>query len=184
VFSFVTGHFQLHQFGNPLNQATTKFLNRHPEFWDGKNGHALATAGVALEHLGCTEWRDSEDHKDFVQWNAVDPELVYTSNDTMAQLYTDCLQTRKLTRTLLLRPKNMIHFGEGQPIYKKGIPSVALCPGPDYLCNVAPDGYINKLNYDMMVEQIETFVRLIETLDQKSRADLGKKQGFAWCIRF
>ncbi|MEG1663513.1 MAG: hypothetical protein RR338_05950, partial [Clostridia bacterium] len=26
VFSFVTGHFQLHQFGNPVNQATTKFL--------------------------------------------------------------------------------------------------------------------------------------------------------------
>lgn len=184
VFSFVTGHFQLHQFGNALNQATTKFLNTHREFWDGKEGNMKAVAGVTLEHLGCSEWRDNEDHSRFEKISDVDPELIYVSNDTMAKLYLEQLEGRKHTKTLLLRPKNLVHFGEGQPIYKKGIPSVSLCPGPDYLCNVAEKGYIEKINYDMMYEQIETFCKLIEVLDDKTRQDLGKKQGFAWGLKF
>ncbi len=184
VFSFVTGHFQLHQFGNALNQATTKFLNAHRDFWDGKEDNMEAVAGVTLEHLGCSEWRDNKDHSAFEKISDVDPELIYVSNDTMAKLYLEQLEGRKHTKTLLLRPKNMVHFGEGQPIYKKGIPSVALCPGPDYLCNVAPNGYIEKINYDMMYEQIETFCRLIEVIDNKQRKDLGKKQGFAWGLKF
>lgn len=183
-FSFVTGHFQLHQFGSGLFQATGKYLMKHKEFWDGKNGHALATAGVALEHLGCTEWHDTEDKKSYVKVNDVDPELVYTSNEIMSNLYLDALKGREHTRTLMLRPKNMVHFGEGQPIWKKGIPSIGLCPGPDYLCNVDPNGYIDKTNYDMFEEQIQTFAKVLETLDKKERADLGKKDGCAWGLRF
>jgi len=49
---------------------------------------------------------------------------------------------------------------------------------------VAPNGYIEKINYDMMYEQIETFCRLIEVIDNKQRKDLGKKQGFAWGLKF
>lgn len=187
IFSFITGHFQLHQFGNPLNQATTRFLNQHPEFWDGKDGNALATAGVALEHLGCTQWTDNEDHTEWIKVSDLDPELVYTSNKKMAEIYTECLKetrTAENCKTLLLRPKNLIHFGEGQPIYKKGIPSISLCPGSDYLCNIAPNGYIDKCNYDMFEKQIETFAVTIEKLDKMERKDLGKKQGFAWGFRF
>lgn len=184
VFSFVTGHFQLHQFGNALNQATTRFLNSHPEFWDGNIGHCQAVAGLTMEHLGCTEWRDSLDKKRFMKLSDVDPELVYTSNDRMAQLYLECLDNRKYAKELLLRPKNFIHFGEGQPIYKKGIPSISLCPGPDYLCNVADDGYIEKINYQMMEEQINTFRILIEKLDKAKREDLGFKQAFDFGFKF
>lgn len=184
VFSFVTGHFQLHQFGNALNQATTKFLDAHPEFWDGRDGHWQAVAGLTLEHLGCTEWRDNADHTKFEKLNDVDPELVYTSNEIMSDIYVKELEKRTLTRTLMLRPKNLVHFGEGQPIYKKGIPSISLCPGPDYLCNVAPRGYIEKINYELMYQQIETFRNVAEVLDKKSRAELGRKQGFSWGFVF
>jgi hypothetical protein len=184
VFSFITGHFQLHQFGSGLFQATGKFLRRHPELWNGKNGGALATAGVALEHLGCTEWRDTPDKKQFVQVSEIDPELVYTSNQKMAEIYLDAIKDRTQTKTLVLRPKNMVHFGEGQPIWKVGIPSIALCPGPDYLCNNAPSGYIEKTNYTLFSEQIETFRRVIETLDKKSRAELGKSDGSAFGFKF
>ena len=184
VFSFNTGHYQLNQFGNAMNQVTTKFLENHHEFWDGKEGHMLATAGVTLEHLGCTEWRDNPEHTEFRKVNDVDPELVYTSNEIMSNLYVDCLKGRTQTRTLMLKPKNLVHFGEGQPIYKRGIPSIGLCPGPDYLCNDAPDGYIDKINYDMMYEQIDTFRKVIEKLDKMDRKDLGKKQGFAFGFKF
>ena len=184
VFSFVTGHFQLKQFGDALNQATTKFLNKHREFWDGYEGHMLATAGVTLEHLGCTEWRDNADHTAFVKVSDVDPELVYTSNDYMKDIYMEAVQGRQYTKTLCLRPKNLVHFGEGQPIYKKGIPSISLCPGPDYLCNDADDGYIDKINYDMALEQIDTFRKVIERLDTESRESIGKSQFFNFGFRF
>lgn len=184
VFSFVTGHFQLHQFGNALNQATTKFLNAHKELWDGKNGNMQAVAGVTLEHLGCSQWGDNDEHTAFICKGSVDPELVYTSNNIMANIYMEQLKDRKHTKTITLCPKNMIHFGEGQPIYKKGIPSISLCPGPDYLCNNAEDGYIDKINYDMMYEQIDTFRKVIEVLEHKTRKDLGRKQGFYFGLRF
>lgn len=184
VFSFVTGHFQLNQFGDAMNQATTKFLNAHREFWDGKEGNMQAVAGLTMEHLGCTEWRDNAEHTEFVKISDIDPELVYTSNKKMAELYKEAIKDRKMTRTLLLQPKNLVHFGEGQPIYKKGIPSISLCPGPDYLCNNAADGYIAKLNYEMMYEQIDTFRKLIEIIDNKTRQDLGKRDGFAWGFTF
>lgn len=184
VFSFVTGHFQLHQFGNALNQATTKFLNAHPEFWAGKEGGWEAVAGLTLEHLGCTEWRDTPNKKEFVKVSDVDPELVYTSNKIMSDLYIEQCKGRSQVKTLMLRPKNLIHFGEGQPIYKKGIPSASLCPGPDYLCNVAPNGYIDKINYEMMSEQIDTFRKMVEVIDGKTRKELGRRQGFAIGLRF
>ncbi|MFA6866817.1 MAG: hypothetical protein WCR54_04800 [Clostridia bacterium] len=184
VFSFVTGHFQLHQFGNALNQATTRFLNVHPEFWDGEAGNYQAIAGLTMEHLGCSEWRDDEKHENFIKLDDTDPELVYTSNEIMSRMYIDCIKDRKYVKALMLRPKNMVHFGEGQPIYKKGIPSISLCPGPDYLCNVAPNGYIDKINYDMMAEQIDTFRKLIELLDTKKREELGFKQKFNFGIKF
>ena len=184
VFSLVTGHFQLNQFGDPMNQATTKYLNAHRELWDGKGDNLSAVAGLTLEHLGCSEWRDSADHKQFVRVSEVDPELVYTSNKTMADIYMEAIQNRRFTKTLLLQPKNMVHFGEGQPIYKKGIPSISLCPGPDYLCNNAPGGYIEKLNYEMMYEQIDSFRKAIEIIDKKSRKELGRKDGFAWGFIF
>lgn len=184
VFSLVTGHFQLNQFGDPMNQATTKFLNAHRELWDGKGNNLSAVAGLTLEHLGCTEWRDSADHKQFEKVSDVDPELVYTSNKIMADIYLDAIKDRRFTKTLLLQPKNLVHFGEGQPIYKKGIPSISLCPGPDYLCNNAPDGYIDKLNYEMMYEQIDSFRKVIEIIDTKSRKELGHRDGFAWGFIF
>ncbi len=178
VFSFVTGHFQLNQFGDALNQASSAFLDDHKEYWDGKGDNLRAVAGLTLEHLGCTDWADNEDHSEFRKVNDVAPELVYTSNDITARLYYDIIKKRQMTRTLLLSPKNLVHFGEGQPIYKRHIPSISLCPGPDYLCNIAPNGYIDKINYQLFAEQVETFKYIIEVLQNKSRGELGTNDWF------
>ena len=130
------------------------------------------------------QWADNEDHTHFVKVSDVDPELVYASNDYMKDIYIEAVQGRKYTKTLVLRPKNFVHFGEGQPIYKKGIPDLSLCPGPDYLCNDANDGYIDKINYDMMEEQIETFRKVIERLDNESRKSIGKNDFYSLGFRF
>lgn len=184
VFSFITGHFQLNQFGNSLKQATNRFLSAHKNFWDGKDGHRKAVAGLCMEHLGCTEWRDDSEHSKFIKVDDVDPELVYVANNKLAEIYKSALINRKFCKTLILKPKNLVHFGEGQPMYRVGIPTISLCPGPDYLCNVAPDGYIEKINYDLMEEQILTFKKLIEILDKKTPDEIGKKDGFSFGFIF
>lgn len=184
VFSFITGHFQLNQFGNSLKQATNRFLSSHREFWDGKEGHQKAVAGLCMEHLGCSEWRDDFEHKSYIKVDDVDPELIYVANKKLAELYKSALADRKLCKTLILRPKNLVHFGEGQPMYRVGIPTISLCPGPDYLCNDAPDGYIDKINYDLMEEQIRTFKNLIEILDKKTPEEIGKSDGFSFGFTF
>ncbi|MDD3946878.1 MAG: hypothetical protein PHI19_03470 [Clostridia bacterium] len=183
IFSFITGHFQLPQFGSPLNQATNRFLKKHREFWDGKGCHRKAVAGVSIEHLGCTEWRDSKDRKEYMKVSDIDPELVFVANSKLNKLYLDCLKERKNVKTMTLKPKNFVYFGEGQPLYLVGIPTISLCPGPDYLCTNSPTGYLEKMNYELMTEQVETFKKVIERLDTMPKKEIGRCEPFAFGVK-
>jgi hypothetical protein len=183
VFSFVTGHFQLPQFGSPMLQATNRFLRKHTELWLGIGGAAKAVAGVSIEHLGCTEWRDSPDHKEYLKVDDIDPELVFVANKKLNDVYLAACEGRKHLKTLTLRPKNLVYFGEGQPMYMAGIPTISLVPGPDYLCTNAPDGYLDKLNFDLMEEQIATFSKVIERLDKMSKKEIGRPDLFAYGLK-
>ncbi|OYP43593.1 hypothetical protein CG709_04365, partial [Lachnotalea glycerini] len=58
VFAFVTGHFRLPDFKG-TSQATSMWMQDHPELWDGKEGHMKAVAGITVEHLGSMEWKDN-----------------------------------------------------------------------------------------------------------------------------
>jgi len=183
VFSFVTGHFQLPQFGSPMLQATNRFLWKHTELWLGLGGAAKAVAGVSIEHLGCTEWRDSPDHKEFVKTDDIDPELVFVANKKLNDVYLAACDGRKHLKTLTLRPKNLVYFGEGQPMYIAGIPTISLVPGPDYLCTNAPDGYLDKLNFDLMEEQIATFAKVVARLDSMSKKEIGRPDLFTYGLK-
>lgn len=180
VFSFVTGHFQLPQFGSAMNQATNRFLKKHKELWNGVGDNAKAVAGVSIEHLGCTEWRDCEDHKSFEKVSDIDPELVFVANKKMNDVYKKAVEGRKNIKAMTLKPKNLVYFGEGQPMYMARIPTISLVPGPDYLCTNSPDGYIDKINYDLMEEQIATFKKCIEILDGMSQKEIGKSEFFTF----
>lgn len=81
---------------------------------------------------------------------------------------------------MTLKPKNLVYFGEGQPMYIAGIPTISLVPGPDYLCTNAPDGYVDKINYDLMEEQIATFKKCIELLDNMSEKEIGRSEIFTF----
>jgi hypothetical protein len=174
LFVFVTGHFQLEQFGLNHRQATSRWLRDHPELWEGKEGHARAVAGLTLEHLGCMEWSDNRDKTDFLPTGRIAPELVYTANKELAALYLQALQGRKKVRTVLLRPRNRIYFGEGQPLFQEGIPTVSLIPGPDYLCTAPDHAEADKIDGELMYEQIETFAKLMMELDKTSVDKIGK----------
>lgn len=86
VFVFVTGHFQIPQFGIQ-GQATTRWLQDHPELWDGEGGHQKAVAGLTLEHLGCREWKDNQEISQYSDTGNLETELVYTANEMMNTIY-------------------------------------------------------------------------------------------------
>lgn len=176
IFVFATGHFQLSQFGINNRQATSRWLNEHPELWNGKNSNKKAVAAVTIEHLGCTEWKDDKKHLIYKQTNPIDIELVYTGNKVMDDIYIKTLKGRKNVRTITLKPKNNIYFGEGQPLFQENIPTISLVTAPDYLCKASPSGEIDKLNPELMYEQIQTFFKVIIEIDKLPKEILGKPE--------
>ncbi|MTG98756.1 MULTISPECIES: hypothetical protein [Myroides] len=174
IFVFATGHFQLPQFGINHRQATSKWLKDHPYLWDGVDSHKKAIAGLTIEHLGSSEWKDNNQHTAYSKTNPIDLELVYTSNKTMDAIYLKALEARNKVRTMTLRPHNTFYFGEGQPLYQVGIPTISLVPAPDYLCKEMPNGDIDKLDKELIYEQTMTFKKIIDILDKVNAKEISQ----------
>ena len=182
IFVFVTGHFRLPKFRTGFDQATSRWLADNREVWkdkSGKHGGYKVVAGCAVEHLGCTEWKDV--NGEYVKTNDIDAEIVYTGNRVMDDIYYAATDGRTMLRTYTLRGHNLMHFGEGQPLFNKKIPEIALVTAPDYLCAVDKTGghHMDKFNLPLMVEQIETFTKCVMLIDEKSAKELGKPQGYS-----
>ena len=178
IFVFVTGHFRLHDFKKNDIQASSKWLKIHRDMWDGKKGHIKAVAGVSVEHLGCTEWKDAEGK--YQQTNDIDVELVYTGNKKMDDIYYEAVKSRNHVRTITLRGHNILHFGEGQPLRYVGIPEIALVTAPDYLTVVSESHEMEKFNLDLMYEQTLTFTEIIHKIDETPSEHLGKPECYTF----
>jgi hypothetical protein len=171
VFVFVTGHFQLPQFG-VAGQATSGWLRSHPEYWDPCTGKR-AVAGLTLEHLGAMQWRDDRRHAAFLPTGRIERELIYTGNTAMAQVYRAASRSRSKSRMVLLKP-GLMYFGEGEPLFNAGIPTLSLVPAPDYLCAVPADGGMDKLDMELLEQQIRTFALAAEILLPMPTAAIGQ----------
>ena len=180
VFAFVCGHFRLASFTHKyslVDQSTSWWLYTHKELWNGKNGNLKAIAGVTLEHFGCTEWKDVDGK--YMKTNDVDIEVVYTGNKVVDEIYYKALEGRTKVRTVTLHPHNFLHFGEGQSLFNVGIPDVALVTAPDYLCVVSDTNEFDKFDYDLMVEQVKTFTKVVELINEKTAKEIGKAQKYS-----
>ncbi len=174
IFVFVTGHFRLPKFRTGFDQATSRWLADNKKVWKGEY---KTVAGCSVEHLGCTEWKDVNGV--YQKTNDIDVELVYTGNKAMDKIYYEAVEGREHLRTLTLRGHNFLHFGEGQPLFNKKIPEIALVTAPDYLCSIAENQHMDKFNLDLMCEQIETFVNCVKIIDTKTAKELGKAQFYS-----
>jgi len=177
IFVFVTGHFRLPVFrmGHlTSNQATGRWLDENKDVWKKQY---KAVAGVCVEHLGCTEWKDRNGV--YQKTNDIDLEIVYTGNKNMDKIYYEAVKDRTMVRTVTCRTHNTMHFGEGQTLCARKVPEIALVTAPDYLCSVDPTGnhHMDKFNLDLMAEQIESFVKIVDILDVTPAKTLGKPQG-------
>jgi hypothetical protein len=164
VFVVATGHFQLPQLGNG-GQATKAWLDHHPELWDGALAHRRAVAGLTLEHLGCLEWKENDLGDSYGPTGQLERELVYATNATMQDVYQAAVKGRTKLRSLVVEPRNGFFLGEGEPLFDVGIPSISLCPVPNYLCAVLKDGGVERLDQELMYQQITTFTKALLQID-------------------
>ncbi len=171
IFAFVTGHFRLPKFRTGFDQATSRFLADFKSLWTKEYS---VIAGCSVEHLGCKEWKDVDGK--YANTSDVDTEIVYTGSDQMDEVYLEAIKNRTLLKTITLRGHNLMHFGEGQPLFNKGIPEIALVTAPDYLCSIAKNAHMDKFNPLLMREQTETFIRCVCLLSEKKKAELGSSQ--------
>lgn len=184
IFLFITGHFRLPSFKSPEGggvQATSKWLACHRSFWDGREGHLKAVAGLSIEHLGCKMWKENE-NGEYAQVGDVETEIVYTGNKTMDDIYFKSLEGRTKVRTLTLRGHNLLHFGEGQPLFNVGIPEIALVTAPDCLCVVSENHEMDKFDPELMRQQIKSFLKMDEMLEELSREEIGTVDGYSTTI--
>lgn len=181
IFVFTTGHFRLPEFKDIRTgsfQSASRWLAMHRELWDGKGNHFKCVANLTLEHMGCKEWRDINGKYKYTGKPEV--ELVYTGNSFVDKLYIDTVKERKSIRTMTLRGHNALHFGEGQNFFTMRIPEISLVPAPYYLCVVSDSHEMEKFDIDLMVEQTETFAKLIEKIEHISSKSLGKSDMYSF----
>ena len=167
IFVFAAGHFRLPDFKDPVGggvQATSRWLADHQDLWNGKRGHLKAVAGVSVEHLGCLDWQP--DAERYEATGEIAPELVYTGNRMMDDVYFSALEGRTRVRTLTLRGHNFLHFGEGQPLFNVHIPEIALVTAPDSLCVVSDSHEMDKFDAELMLEQTQTFLNCLTMIDE------------------
>ena len=177
LFVFITGHFRIPELAvDPKQQATSTWLAQHPELWDGKEGHRRAVAGVTLEHLGAMEWRDDRTRTRYAPTGQPDYELIYTGNEEMERIYQSASRVQTLRRPVTLRPAYDLYLGEGKALYDAGIPTISLVPGPTYLSAARPGGDIDKLNATLAYQQLQTFGRVLEEIEQTPTQQLGTAQ--------
>ena len=181
IFVFVTGHFRLPSFKDSEGggvQATSKWLAAHKSLWDGKDGHYKAVAGLSLEHFGCKMWKKNDEGQ-YAQVGDVETEIVYTGNKTMDDIYVKSLEGRTKVHTLTLRGHNFLHFGEGQPLFNVGIPEIALVTAPDCLCVISDNHEMDKFDPELMRQQIQSFVKMAEMLEELSAEEIGVIDGYS-----
>lgn len=174
IFLFVAGHFRLPDFRDVEGggvQATSRWLADHKDLWNGKRGHLKAVAGLSIEHLGCLDWQPRG--KQYEPTGDIAPELVYTGNRIMDDIYFSALEGRTKVRTLTLRGHNFLHFGEGQPLFNVRIPEIALVTAPDSLCVVSRSNEMEKFDEELMLQQIQTFMNCLTIIDDMPTKAIG-----------
>jgi hypothetical protein len=180
VFAFVTGHFRLPDFKG-TSQATSTWMQAHPELWDGNGGNKKAVAGLTVEHLGSMEWKDNADGL-YKATGEIQTEYTYANNETMEAIWMKTIEDRKKTRTVLLRGHNKFEFGESQPLFEAGIPLIGLIQMPDYLTVNSKNREMDKFNVHLMRDQVQSLLKATLMIDSMPAGQLGKGERYSFFI--
>ena len=144
-----------------------------PEWWSGENGGARAIAGLVIEHLGAlSRVRSSQSEK-----IACEPELTYATNETMQRIMNQAWAGRTTGTVLMAEPNGIFQIGEGEPLYKNGIPAISLASVPQYLLAVTDADVVDT---ELMHEQIGAFAHALLLIDGTATETLGRANQASW----
>ncbi|WP_307215964.1 hypothetical protein [Microbacterium sp. SORGH_AS_0888] len=156
VFVVVAGHLRIPAVSTH-GQATSAWLDAHPDLWSPASSGLTAVAGLAIEHLGARRRRD--DAVTTGAENPAEPELIYATTRELDGLTRSVWNGAGPVRPV--RPGALIHLGEGEPLYERGIPAVALITGPAFLLAETSAAGVD---LDLLSRQVESFRRLLRHL--------------------
>jgi hypothetical protein len=168
TFVLTTGHLRIPAFSNS-GQATSRWLTDHPEHWAGRPSGTHTVAGLTIEHLGAREYRDDPTTGRYGPTGKAEPELLYASTRQLKDL-VDAEWHGAATPPRVSAPGPFIHFGEGEPLYQRAIPGIALVTAPQYLLSIEPGDYVD---LDLLTRQVDSFHRLLQRLDRLHAGEFG-----------
>ncbi|TWA92064.1 hypothetical protein [Bradyrhizobium stylosanthis] len=98
-----------------------------------------------------------------------EPELLYASNPQLRALVESEWRTAAQAPRVSA-PNALIQFGEGQPLYLKGIPNIALVTVPKYLLSTEQGDYVD---ITLLDRQVNSFARLLQRIDAMRTNEIG-----------
>lgn len=173
IFVFVSGHMRIPAV-TKHGQATTKWLQDHPEWWRGEPGERKAVAGLVIEHLGAMEYVDDPADGMLKRTGRPMPEILYANTQELASLLSkewDGAESPGQSR--ISQPSAFVQFGEGEPLSQLAIPNVALVTAPIYLLAAWEGDESELIDLGCLTRQINSFRKIRELADKMDAQEFG-----------
>lgn len=155
VFVYTAGHLRIPAV-TEHGQATTAWLDAHPDLWSPEADGLTAVAGLAIEHLGARHFATDPATGKYTADGTLEPELLYATTPELAELVRGTWKGVS-DHAIPVKPGALIHLGEGEPLHDAEIPAVALVTGPLYLLAELDDDLVD---IDVLARQVDSFRRL------------------------
>jgi hypothetical protein len=172
VFMASTGHF-----GHRFLGSGRDWIAQHPQIM------ARTVAALTLEHLGCREWLDrgvDGASRFAATGRPLQSQVFVTAPDFqerkpgpadpgLLRIVADALGATRDRAAVL---SGGAFLGEGGGFHAAGVPAIGFLPAPQYLCAMARDGEISKLDPAIFHDQLELGVRCLLAMQAASAAEL------------
>lgn len=166
VFGFTSGHFQIPQSGILGRQATSRLLRDFEADAASQNISIKKVLGLTVEHLGGAEYVDDVKQGTLKLKSPYDPMYIYASNKNNQDLVKNCQDAVKPHgQYFTLKPRKSSYFGEGQPLFQDGWPTISFIGMPLALCQY-PSAKTEP-NIEQMYTQTNLIFRILNAADKQ-----------------
>lgn len=162
----MSGHFQIPQSGIEGRQATSRFLRDLSMYETSQHLEMKKALGLTVEHLGGLDYVDSQKENKLIATELYDPLYVYASTKENRDLVLKSLSGTNVSgRYQILKPRKNAYFGEGQPLYQDGWPTISFIGMPLALCQMASP--ITEPDIKSMFDQTKLIFQILVASDHQ-----------------
>src|SRR5215470_10274243 len=187
VFMAATGHFG-HGFLGSGGTAAPDWISQHPQIINQTVGC------MTMEHFGCNEWEDIKRGSTLLYeatGKLQQSEVIVTdpafqkgaagtpssgelpkpgpADPTLLEIFNDSI-AGAFDRVVVL--SGGVFSGEGGAFHAIGVPTIGYIPNPQYLCAIAPDGEISKLDSKHFHDQVVVTVKCLIAMQKATAGQL------------